>query len=275
MTGRRRKRTNLALPGQASRGTSRIEPTLAILYLTVLAVWVLLMQHIGVPLDAPLLLPLPGCSMLPAPVLTCVITLACAGLGIHYVSRAREVHVGPLLLTVVAPTALVLLPYQWLYAREDFLSAAVATVTTGAMLALIGLPNRWSPREVVGRSLVAAALVACAAMPWFAARRANGAFWTFEPEEATSTTEADVAQARDVLVSSWEDTPIAERGQLCETYLTLALDHKGQEGMRLAVKPGPAGQVAKEGDVAIASVATMATPDPTAVLDGLDGIVSS
>lgn len=275
MKVRQRKRVGLALPGEAPRGTSRVEPTLAILYLAVLAVWVLLLQHVGVPLDAPVLLPLPGNSMLPAPILTCVIALACAGVGVCYVNRAREVHAGPLLLTVMAPIALVLLPYQWLYAWEDCLSALVAAVTTGAMLALIGLPNRWPARQIAGRSLVAAALVASAAMPWFAARRSGEAFWTFEPAEVTSaTTEDEVARAKEKLVSSWDGTPIAERGRLCETYLTLALDLKGQEGERLVVEPGPAGQVTQEDGIVIASVATMATPDPTAALDGLDGIVS-
>lgn len=275
MAVRQRKRTGLALPSGRGLGATRLEPSLTILYLAVLALWALLMNHAGVPLDVPLLVPVPGGLMLAAPVLTCIVALACAGVGVSYVSRVRgPVRPGPLMVTIMLPTALVLLPYQWLYSQDGCWFALVAALTTGVMLGLVDFPLNRSARGALARGLGAAALVACAAMPWLAAQRAGAVFWTFAPTDAEAATETTAAQAADSLRSSWTSTAIKDRGRLCEAYLSAALDSFGMEGEQLVVRPGPMGQVTRTGDVVTASVATIASPDPSAAIDGLDGVIA-
>lgn len=276
MADRQSRKAGFSLPGGRRLGASGLEPSLTILYLCVLALWVLLMGRFDVPLDAPMLVPLPGNSMLPSPVLTCVVAIASAGVGISYVNRRQgPMRLVPLLITIILPTALTLLPYQWLYSSDGCLGSLVAALTTGVMMFAIGLPNRWGPREAAARAVVAAAFVACAAMPWLATRRGDAAFWTFGAEDgAATTTEADVTRASDGLVSSWEGTAVSDRGRLCEDYLTEALALYGLDGETLVVKPGVAGSVIRGNDVVTVSVATVAAPDTDAVLDGLDGAVA-
>lgn len=276
MADRQSRKAGFSLPGGRRLGTSGLEPSLTILYLCILALWVLLMSHFNVPLDAPLLVPLPGNSMLPSPVLTCVVAIASAGVGISYVNRRQgPMRLVPLLITIVLPTALTLLPYQWLYSRDGCWGSLVAALTTGVMMFAIGLPNRWAPREAAARAVVAAAFVACVAMPWLATRRGDAAFWTFGPENLpATTTEADVTRAANDLISSWEGTAISDRGRLCEDYLMEALALYGLDGETIVVKPGPAASVVRNGGDVTVSVATMAAPDVDAVLDGLDGAVA-